>query len=355
MVHISAYLSRRTQKIIKARRALYFFVTKRCPMFPIGFYILAFAGGALLSASSLPFWRCCCKRMGLMDMPGHRKLHGSPVPLAGGLAVITGLAVPILFAFLWVWLGSLPESFAHVVSYGLSNRGLQLAAILVGAIAMLALGMLDDSYDLSPKWKLLGQVVIALAVATSGIRVTMFVDSDIFSYIVTVLWILTVTNAVNFQDNMNGLCPGLGIICGWFFAWHAGLEGQYLVASLAFLFSGALFGFLPFNFPKGGVFLGDGGSHVVGFVLSVLAVLPDFYSNSTPYKWLIITPLLVLFIPLTDLISVIVIRRRLSQPIWIGDNNHFSHRLVRAGHPKTRAVLLLLLVSAVMGAVTLFV
>lgn len=290
-----------------------------------------------------------------MDVPGYRKIHDSPVPLAGGLAVITGLAIPILFVVLCACLGSLPESFAHIVSYGLSNRGWQLAAILVGSIAMLALGMLDDSRDLLPKWKLLGQVIIALAVAASGIRVTMFVDSDIFSYAITVLWILTVTNSVNFQDNMNGLCPGLGIICGWFFAWHAGLEGQYLVATLAFLFSGALFGFLPFNFPKGRVFLGDGGSHVVGFVLSVLAVLPDFYSDDTPYKWLIITPLLILFIPLTDLISIIVIRCRLGQPIWVGDNNHFSHRLVRSGHPKTRAVLLLLLISAVIGALTLFV
>jgi len=324
-------------------------------MFPIVLYILAFAGGALLSAGTLPFWRWLCRRMGLMDMPGHRKLHGSPVPLAGGLAIITGLAIPILFSFLWAWLGSLPETFIHVVSYGLSNRGWQLAAILGGAIAMLFLGMLDDYRDLSPKWKLLGQVLIALAVAASGIRVTMFVDNNTFSYFVTVLWILTVTNAVNFQDNMNGLCPGLGIICGWFFAWHSCLEGQYLVASLAFLFTGALFGFLPFNFPKGGVFLGDGGSHLVGFLLSVLAVLPDFYSNANPYKWLIITPLLVLFIPLTDLISVIVIRFRLKQPIWVGDNNHFSHHLVKAGHSKTKAVLLLLLLSAFIGAVTFFV
>ena len=308
-----------------------------------------------MSAGTLPFWRFCCKSIGLMDVPGYRKIHDSPVPLAGGLAVITGLAIPILFVVLCACLGSLPESFAHIVSYGLSNRGWQLAAILVGSIAMLALGMLDDSRDLLPKWKLLGQVIIALAVAASGIRVTMFVDSDIFSYAITVLWILTVTNSFNFQDNMNGLCPGLGIICGWFFAWHAGLEGQYLVATLAFLFSGALFGFLPFNFPKGRVFLGDGGSHVVGFVLSVLAVLPDFYSDDTPYKWLIITPLLILFIPLTDLISIIVIRCRLGQPIWVGDNNHFSHRLVRSGHPKTRAVLLLLLISAVIGALTLFV
>ncbi len=94
---------------------------------------------------------------------------------------------------------------------------------------------------------------------------------------------------------------------------------------------------------------------MVGFLLSVLAVLPDFYSEASPYKWLIITPVLVLFIPLADLISVIVIRFRLSQPVWVGDNNHFSHRLVRTGQPKTTAVLLLLLVSAAMGAMTLFV
>ena len=324
-------------------------------MFPIGFYILAFSGGALLTAATLPLWRYFCKRIGLMDMPGHRKIHDTPVPLAGGLAVMTGLSVPILLAVLWAWLGSLPESFSHAVSYGLSNRGWQLAAILGGAIAMLVLGILDDKRDSSPKWKLFCQLLIALAVAASGIRLTIFVDNNIFSYAVTVLWILTVTNAVNFQDNMNGLCPGLGVICGWFFAWHAGLEGQYLVASLAFLFSGALFGFIPFNFPKGCVFLGDGGSHLVGFLLSVLAVLPDFYSEGSPYKWLIITPILVLFIPLADLISVIVIRFRLSQPVWVGDNNHFSHRLVRTGQPKTTAVLLLLLVSAAMGAMTLFV
>ena len=200
--------------------------------------------------------------------------------------------------------------------------------------------------------KLAGQVLIALAVAASGIRVTVFVESPLFSYAVTVLWILTVTNAVNFQDNMNGLCAGLGLIGGWFFAWHAGLEGQYLVASLAFLFTGALVGFLPFNFPRGGVFLGDGGSHVVGFLLAVLAILPDFYSAASPQKWLVLAPLLVLAVPLADLVSVILIRRRLGQAVWVGDNNHFSHRLVRRGHTKPRAVLVLLLIAAAIGAAT---
>ena len=321
-------------------------------MFPVGLYLLALVGGAVISAASLPLWRRWCEHVGLVDTPGHRKIHDHPVPLAGGLAVVTGLATPILAASAWAWLGPLPESFAHVVAHGLAKRGWQLVAILGGATAMLALGVIDDWRNLSAKWKFTGQVLIALAVAASGIRVTIFVESPLFSYAVTVLWILTVTNAVNFQDNMNGLCAGLGLIAGWFFAWHAGLEGQYLVASLAFLFTGALAGFLPYNFPRGGVFLGDGGSHVVGFLLAVLAILPDFYSAASQPKWLVLTPLIVLAVPLADLVSVILIRRRLGQAVWVGDNNHFSHRLVRAGLAKPRAVLILLLIAAAIGTVT---
>lgn len=322
-------------------------------MFPLGLYFLALLGGAAVSAASLPLWLRWCLRIGLMDAPGHRKIHDSPVPLAGGLAVMTGLALPILAAGAWAWLGPLPESIVNTMSYGLAKRGWKLAAILGGAAAMLSLGIVDDRRDLSPKWKFLGQVLIALAVAASGIRVTIFVENPVFSYAFTVFWILTVTNAVNFQDNMNGLCPGLGLIGSLFFAWHAGLEGQYLVATLAFLFAGALLGFLPFNFPNGGVFLGDGGSHIVGFLLAVLAILPDFYSASSPQKWLVASPLLVLIVPLADLVSVSLIRRRLGQAIWVGDNNHFSHRLVRAGHSKPRAVLLLLLISTLAGALTI--
>ena len=321
-------------------------------MFPVALYLFALVGGAVISAAALPLWRRWCEHVGLVDAPGYRKIHDHPVPLAGGLAVVTGLVVPILGATAWAWLGPLPESFDRVVADGLAKRGWQIAAILGGAVAMLALGVIDDRRDLAAKWKFAAQVLIAVTVAASGIRVTMFVESAAFSYAVTVLWILTVTNALNFQDNMNGLCAGLGLIAGWFFAWHAGLEGQYLVAALAFLFTGALAGFLPYNFPRGGVFLGDGGSHVVGFLLAVLAILPDFYSAASQPKWLVLTPLIVLAVPLADLVSVILIRLRLGQAVWVGDNNHFSHRLVRAGLAKPRAVLILLLIAAAIGTVT---
>ena len=193
-------------------------------MFPVALYLFALVGGAVISAAALPLWRRWCEHVGLVDAPGYRKIHDHPVPLAGGLAVVTGLVVPILGATAWAWLGPLPESFDRVVAYGLAKRGWQIAAILGGAVAMLALGVIDDRRDLAAKWKFAAQVLIAVTVAASGIRVTMFVESPLFSYAVTVLWILTVTNAVNFQDNMNGLCAGLGLIAGWFFAWHSGLE-----------------------------------------------------------------------------------------------------------------------------------
>ena len=113
-------------------------------MFPVGLYLLALVGGAVISAASLPLWRRWCEHVSLLDAPGHRKIHKHPVPLAGGLAVVTGLAVPILAVTAWVWLGPLPESFDRVVTYGLDKRGWQLAAILGGAVAMLALGIIDD-------------------------------------------------------------------------------------------------------------------------------------------------------------------------------------------------------------------
>ena len=109
-----------------------------------------------------------------------------------------------------------------------------------------------------------GQLIVALVVAAAGMRITLFVPSLLFSYCMSALWILTVVNAFNFMVNMNGLCAGLGAIgAGWFGVIAAG-QGQYLVASMAFLVAGALLGFLPFNFPRAAAFLGDAGSHLTG-------------------------------------------------------------------------------------------
>jgi UDP-GlcNAc:undecaprenyl-phosphate GlcNAc-1-phosphate transferase len=215
---------------------------------------------------------------------------------------------------------------------------------------MVALGWWDDKHELSPLSKFAGQVLIALLVAWSGIRITLFIPSALAAYAITVLWILALTNAFNFLDNMNGLCTGLGFIAAWSCAWAAAIQGQYLVATLAFLICGALLGFLPFNFPNAKAFLGDAGSHLVGFLVAVLAILPNFYSEQTPHRFAVFSPLLILAVPLYDLVSVVLIRWRKGQPFYVGDTNHISHRLTRRGFSRSHAVLLILLVHALLGA-----
>jgi UDP-GlcNAc:undecaprenyl-phosphate GlcNAc-1-phosphate transferase len=273
--------------------------------------------------------------------------------LAGGFAVLTGLLLPVAAAWLVLQTGLLGPEMLAQLKHGLSRRGGQLACVLLGAVAMVGLGWWDDRHTLAPGRKFALQTAIAVVVALSGVRVTLFVPSSLFSMGVTVVWILTVTNAVNIMDNMNGLCAGLGVIGTFCFGMAAGLAGQYLVTALALLMCGALLGFLPFNFPRASSFLGDSGSHLVGYLLAVLAILPDFYSLDHPARLAVVTPLLVLAVPLGDMVAVIVIRRRLGKPVYVGDNNHLSHRLVRRGLSQTDAVLVIWLLAAASGSLAL--
>lgn len=322
-------------------------------IFPLNIYTAAFLGALLTTLLAAPLWRRECKRVGLVDDPGHRKIHTTPIPLSGGLAVMTGIAVPVIFGVVLV-LFVLPESDAlTLLRYGIEKRAVALAAIVFGAIGMLCLGWVDDKHELSPKVKFAGQLGIALLVAAAGVRITLFVPNIFFSYFVTVLWILTVTNAFNFIDNMNGLCTGVGLIGAWLFAFSAAAAGQYLVAILAFVIAGALLGFLPFNFPNASAFLGDAGSHLVGFLLAVLGILPHFYTPENPKTFAVFSPVLILAVPLADLVCVVILRWRMGKPFYIGDNNHFSHRLTRHGLTKTRAVILIWLLSAVIGCLAL--
>jgi UDP-GlcNAc:undecaprenyl-phosphate GlcNAc-1-phosphate transferase len=181
------------------------------------------------------------------------------------------------------------------------------------------------------------------------VRITLFIPNAAFSYFVTIFWILTITNAFNFMDNMNGLCSGLALIASWQFGVDAAASGQYLVALMAFLTAGAALGFIPYNFPRASTFLGDSGSHLLGFLLAVLAILPHFYTAQRPYLVAVLTPLLILAVPLGDLLSVVLFRWRAGKPFYVGDTNHLSHRLVRAGLSKTQAVILIWAIAAAIG------
>ena len=321
--------------------------------FPASAYLLAVLGGALATFASLPLWRAWCVRTGLVDDPGQRKIHNIPIPLAGGLAVLTGLLLPLLAGAVAMQLGLLPAGALEKISYGFEKRGLQLAAILVGALGMVLLGWLDDRHELRAGPKFAAQLGIALLVALAGVRIKLFPESPlspVLSCGVTVLWILTVVSAVNIMDNMNGLCAGLGTIGAAAFGATAALHGQYLVALLALMAAGALAGFLPYNYPKASAFLGDSGSHLTGFLLAVLAILPHFYTAQNPRPLAVLAPLLVLIVPLGDMVCVMWIRWRAGKPVWVGDTNHLSHRLVRCGLGKPQAVAAILGLHAAAGA-----
>jgi UDP-GlcNAc:undecaprenyl-phosphate/decaprenyl-phosphate GlcNAc-1-phosphate transferase len=337
--------------------------------FPLNVYVLAVVSSCLVSALTLPLWRRWCIRGGLVDEPGHRKLQDQPVPLAGGFAVMTGLLLPtIVFAILiWTLGGPAPAGPEPVIQgsvaitspvntspnallrYGLGRRVIELTGILVGALGMLVVGWVDDRHELRPSIKFAGQILIALLVAASGVRITLFVPNPIFHYAITMLWIVAVINAFNFMDNMNGLCAGLGAIGAFYFAIVAAADVQYLVALIALMTFGALLGFLPHNFPRARAFLGDAGSHLVGYLLAVLAILPHFYTSRHPRRWAVLIPLLVLAVPLLDMAWVVVLRWRKGQPFYVGDTNHLSHRLVRRGFSRVQAVLIVWLLAAALG------
>ena len=299
---------------------------------------------------ALPLWRKWCLRTNLVDDPGHRKIHSTPVPLAGGFAVLTGILLPLAAGAILLKFGVLKISSAGLIVHGIDRRAVELAVLALGAVAIAILGWLDDRHELKALPKFIGQILIAVAVAAACKRITLFIHSDLFSYAITVLWILTVINAFNFMDNMNGLCAGLGALAAFFFALIAAAKGQYLVAVTGFLMCGSLVGFLPWNFPHARAFLGDAGSHLVGYLLAVMAILPHFYTKQEPRPFAVLAPLLVLAVPLLDLAQVSLFRTLNRKPFWIGDTNHLSHRLTRVGLNPTRAVLLLWFIAAVIAA-----
>ena len=323
------------------------------PGFPYSVYLAAFVAGVVTTYAALPIWRRWCLRTGLVDHPGHRKIHSSPVPLAGGMAVLSGLLLPLIAAALVLLLWPGAESATSALAQGMSQRVTQVAAIGVGAVAITLLGMLDDRHALTATRKFAGQLAVAVLLVAADVRVTLFMPSIALSYAITVLWVLTVINAFNVMDNMNGLCAGLGAISAFLFGVFAASAGQYLVAPLAFLMCGALLGFLPHNFPDARAFLGDSGSHLVGYMLAVMAILPHFHRSEQTPPLAVLAPLLVLAVPLLDMAWVVLLRLRMGKPIYVGDTNHLSHRLVRRGLTKRDTVLLIWLVAALIGSLTL--
>jgi len=321
-------------------------------------YLYVFDVSFVLALFFTPMFKRLSFQWKFVDEPDReRKIHTEAMPLLGGAAVFCAFAVNVVFNYMFILpLGSRVDlpliDMPDVKLYldGAFSVWPKLLVIVLGGGLMVALGMYDDKYELNARAKLMAQVVVALLVALAGIRITAFIHSKPVNYLVTVLWIVTITNAMNFLDNMDGLCAGIGLVCALLFGFIAGMQHEFFVCLLAMALAGALLGFLPHNFKPATIFLGDAGSHFVGYMLAVLPICVTFYRHGkAPTLLPVLIPLLVLAVPLFDLVMVMWIRTRRGLPVYQGDVNHLSHRLVRLGLPQSWAVTLIYLITLTLG------
>jgi UDP-GlcNAc:undecaprenyl-phosphate GlcNAc-1-phosphate transferase len=287
-------------------------------------------------------------RIGFVDKPGHRKIHANPKPLGGGIAIFWAIALPLLGVLLGAKLGWFPAD-AKVHEAGVLHQAGAALRLLVALAIMHVMGLMDDRKAMGPYVKLVVQLVTAAYLVWSGDFRILTVLGDLPSIVLTVLWITGITNAFNFLDNMDGLSAGVAVVCAFAFLVTTLLIEQWFVAGMLAMLMGALVGFLCFNFPPASIFMGDSGSLVLGMLLACLTVKPQYLPpGSDIHKswYALLTPVIVLAVPIYDLVVVSIIRILKGKSPFTGDTNHFSHRLVRRGMSRRTAVLTIWLVTA---------
>jgi len=317
---------------------------------------LAVGGVAFLLALVVtPFIRRVALRLRFVDQPGPRKIHADPVSYGGGIAVAIAFALAAA-AGAWVLHGVFADpAWALFRERFVPNRPgwepdlvRRLCFCVGGAFGALLLGLYDDLRPLPPRIKLAGQFLLAIVVVTGGVRLTALVGDTLLMQIITVLWIVLLTNSFNLLDNMDGLCCGNGAIGAGLLAMIALTTGEIPVAILAAALAGACLGFLKWNFSPAVIFLGDTGSMFIGFLMATLSVVTTYYHyHESPLS--IGVPFLVLAIPFYDTASVMFIRLRERRSLLEGDTSHFSHRLVDLGMTRRQAVATIHLAALAIG------
>jgi UDP-GlcNAc:undecaprenyl-phosphate/decaprenyl-phosphate GlcNAc-1-phosphate transferase len=308
----------------------------------------------VLSFFAAPLAGRVAGQIGLLDIPCGHKAHEKPTPLLGGSAVFWPVLMVMTagLAVANIWAATNPPAWLERLGLaehltGAAVKTPQAMGILLSATALHVLGLIDDKRALGPWVKLAVQVVAALAVVLfCGVRV-LTLAGPVGSVIVTTLWIVGMTNAMNFLDNMDGLCCGVAAIAAAALLAVAMTTGQWFLAGALAVLLGALLGFWPHNFPPAKIFLGDAGSLVIGFLLACFSAMTT-YTRPGQVSLLqgVLVPLMVLAVPLYDTASVFTIRIREGRNPMIGDRRHFSHRLLRRGMTVRTAVLTIYLATA---------
>ena len=323
-------------------------------------------------AISLPATALLCRvghRLGALDSTGaagHTKqLRG--VPNIGGVGIFLAVALPLAVGLLALhfvdttlltsWIPSLEPHLPRLLEGAdqtISSTTTALA-MLGGMIVLHALGLIDDRRSLNPWLKLLVQVVVAAVMAIWFDVRLMSLLGTWPSIIVTILWIVVVINAINFMDNMDGLAGGVSAIAAALFMVACIVNHQWFIAATLALLVGGLVGFLVLNFHPAKIFMGDSGSFVIGFLLAVLTARTTYYDPQQADfplggGWYgVFMPLIVLAIPLYDFTVVTFIRLKQGRNPLVGDQQHFSHRLVQRGLSQRGAVVVIWAAAAVTG------
>lgn len=317
--------------------------------------IVLAAGSFLTSLALTRLTRVLALRAGFVSRPARERFSQRTVPLGGGIAIFTTLAVFILAAtaaikFLPGYLGPLAKT-ANINPADFIGKINQLTIILLSVSLLFALGLWDDKKHLGPFLKLVVQFIVAIiAAAYADIRVEFFIENKIITSALSAVWIVLIINAFNFLDNMDGLSAGVAVIASAILFVAAAMSGQVFVGGLAIVFTGTLLGFLVFNFPPAKIFMGDAGSLVVGFFVAILTLRTTYYQEAQSGRWYpVLMPLVVMAVPLYDFISVTLLRISQGKSPFVGDTQHFSHRLKRHGLTDTQTVLTLYLATLCTG------
>ncbi|MDR1822058.1 MAG: undecaprenyl/decaprenyl-phosphate alpha-N-acetylglucosaminyl 1-phosphate transferase, partial [Oscillospiraceae bacterium] len=287
-----------------------------------------------------PVARYFAVKTGAVDVPTDmRRMHTSPVPRLGGLAIFLGFICGVVF-------------FAEL------NR--QLRGILIGCAVIVAIGALDDVFELTAVTKLIVQIIAAVIACEHGIVIgglanplaffggSYLMFGPVLSYIITVVWIVLITNAVNLIDGLDGLAVGVSAISSVTTLIIALLVSDINIAVIAAAIAGACFGFLPFNFNPAKIFMGDSGALLLGFVLSTVSItgLFKFYAVVS-----FAVPFFVIGLPLIDAVIAICRRVLKGQNPMSPDKKHLHHRLLEVGLTQKQAVVIMYVVSTLLGLI----
>jgi UDP-GlcNAc:undecaprenyl-phosphate GlcNAc-1-phosphate transferase len=294
----------------------------------LGFFLAYF-----LARVGTPMAREAALRFGVVDSPdGRLKNHDEPVAYLGGLAVFTSFLLSIGMTF----------EFDH-----------ELLALLLASTIVAAIGLIDDFGVLTPKPKVIGQVVAVFVLLKAGVIVELVFLPWWARYLITILWLVGMSNAFNLLDIMDGLASGIGLISATYLLVVALINERWVVAAFTVALIGALLGFLRYNFHPASIYLGDCGSLFVGLTLGALAMVMDYTARS-PLGWL--APLYFLALPIIDTCYVTVLRVHAGRKIYHGSPDHFPLRLRRRlGGSTQRSVLVTYAAGVVFGTLGLMV